>query len=208
MAYIPKIYFKYASPLDSDRRGLFASKGKAYPSFNEVKQASREIHKLWQIANKDDQLIKKLIEVLGVNPERDFEVNLYGEGLYAMSAPLLVGLYKDNERLSNDYVLDCIVHELIHNFISTNEFRPISYDTRPYWDYFWEKYSEYSTGVRNHILVYAVLQKVMSVVFSEEQIQKSWSQIGPSDYHEAIRIMEEKGSDYFIQEFRERIIHQ
>lgn len=198
---IPKVYFAYAYPFDNGRRFLFESRNEKYPTEEEVRSETKRIEKMWREINKDDFVIKKIIEILGVNQDHDFEFAVFGAGMNPMSTPLLLPLYNGEQKLSDPVLIETIIHELIHRFIGPNRF----YMTQNYWNYIWEKYDE-SVATRVHILVFAVLNKILPMVMSEKDILEVEDNITDPDYKKAYMIAKNVDPDLFVEEFKKRII--
>ena len=208
--YIPKVHILYAFPLDNYCREISAENNFEYPDVDIIDAETDKLQKLWETFNKDDIVIKKLIEVMGVNPGYDYEFYIYGKAKFgAMSVPLMLNLYARNgEKFLDTVLLDTIVHEIIHRFAASPR-REISFSTQEYWKYIREAYPNHIPATQHHIIVYAVLLKIIPGLFTDTQM-KEWEmyygqEMSPG-YREALDMVKEKGSDYFIKEFTDRII--
>jgi len=204
MSYIPKIHILYAMPLNRSRETVFKRNNWWYPSVEETKQGFNLVKNLWEKSNIDNRIVLKLIEVLGIAPSYDLEFYVLGKGITAGSVPLLLPLYKEEKLWSDEWFIDTIIHELIHRFCASP--REEHYETKEYWKYLRETYKELSIITQNHLIVYAVLKKVLPVVFTEEQIKDIRSYEITPEYKQAIDLVEEKGADFFIQEFKDKVI--
>src|SRR3989344_7737142 len=88
--FIPKLIFYYAMPFDRGRRTLFAERGMAYPTQEQVQEKVTEYRILWEQENKDDRIMKLVVERTGLTLPRDLEVFVFGAGMNAMSYPFLI----------------------------------------------------------------------------------------------------------------------
>lgn len=209
--YIPKVHILYAFPLDSYLREISAEQDFVYPNVDTVQDESYKLQDLWEEFNTEDRVIKKLIEVLTVNPGYDYEFYTYAKGrLGAMSVPLMLNLYtRDGEKFRDTILLDTIVHEIIHRFAASPR-KEISFSTQQYWKYIRVTYTDCIPATHHHLIVYAVLLKIIPEIFTESQqkeIEIYYSQVMSPGYREALDMVKEKGPDYFIKEFTDRIVY-
>lgn len=197
---IPKLYFKYAYPLDQERRQLFANKKLTkYPSTKEVKDKIKNWEKLWKKNNKNNKIFKLVIKNTGINIPRDLEVCIFGGGLNAMSYPLIISTTKKNgKKLSGDEFIEIIIHEIIHRFVADKENNK---NIEKYWKTIREEYKKESKLTQNHIIVYALLKVILPEILSKE---KSKSLLNPKhpDYQKALKIVNKKGEDIIIKQFK------
>lgn len=208
--YIPKVHILYAYPLDSYYREISARESFVYPEMETVLEDAERLEKLWENFNAGDKVIKALIETLQVNPGYDFEMYTYAKAqLGAMSVPLVMNLYdRQGERFRDVILLDTIVHELIHRFAASPR-KEKSFSMRSYWKYIREEYKAEIPATHHHLIVYAVLLKIMPTLLTTEQLKELeiyYSQHMAPGYKEALDMVKEKGPDFFIKEFTDRII--
>ncbi len=208
--YIPKVHILYAFPLDGYYRKLSLESNFSYPSVDQVAEDTEKVESLWEKFNNEDRVIKALIGTLGVNPGYDYEFYLYGKGrLGAMSVPLMLNIYtRDGDRFRDTILLDTIIHEIIHRFAASPR-KEIGFSTKRYWEYIFETYKDFLPATQYHLIVFAVLLKIIPSLFSIEQqseIEAYYSQEMSPGYKEAIEMVREKGSDFFIKEFTDRIV--
>lgn len=198
---IPKLHFKYAYPLDRNRRQLFEEKNSGpYPSIEDVKAKIGEWRKVWDDLNADDRIFKLLIEITGVNLPRDLELCIYGAGLGAMSYPLIMPIARKNgEVIADDKFIRTAIHEIIHRLVADPENNA---GVKEYWRAIKQEYAVESILTQNHIIVYAVLGKVLGEVFGKEKANGLMHSKTP-DYERAIAIVAEKGAENLIEQFRE-----
>lgn len=208
--YIPKVYFIHAWLYDRLQRANFESKGISYPTKETIQDDVAHVEKLWDELNKNDKIIRSIIDILGVNPGYDFEFFIYGKGrLGAISSPLMMCLYpKEGSRYSDAELLEVAIHEVLHRFIASprKEKVPIA---KKYWKFVKEeKYTNLSPSTQSHILLYAVLQKLRPLIFTHEQVAEinlTLSKPLKDGYREAIDMVKED-PDFFIKEFTDRIV--
>ena len=199
----------YASPLDTERRALFIDKGEEYPTRETVVEFAINVEDLWKKVNHNDQIIKAMIDTLQVNPGYDFEFYIFGGGLNYMSAPLLLPLYAPNwVKYPEEVLLETIIHELTHRFVSSARDEADVYSTKKYWDFIRTNYNNESIVTQNHLIIYAVLEKIIPQFFTEEQIVgiKYFRDMEDIGYKRACTLVQKKGADLFINEFRDKII--
>ena len=197
---IPKLHFKYAYPLDIDRRQLFVDKNFGfYPSVEEVKNKINEWKKVWENLNQDDRIFKLLIKVTGVNLLRDLEMYIYGGGLGAMSNPLIMPIMgKNGNVFNNDQFIETVIHEIIHRFVGDSENNT---GIENYWEAIRKEYANESTLTQNHIIIYALLEIVLAELFEKERLKDFMRPIHP-DYKRAVFIASQKGPENLIKQFR------
>lgn len=198
MTSIPKVHFMYAYPLDIQRRKLFKLKDLGYyPSIEEVKATLERWKDIWSNINTDDVLIKILKDLTKRNPTRSLECFVFGGGLNPMSKPLLMPVLNNyREPYSDDEFVEIMIHELLHIFVST--------DTQTYWNMIRKAYLDEDVITQNHIIVYAMLQEVCSIIFKKAPIDFSREDL-PDGYIRAIKIVREKGYTHLIKEYHELI---
>lgn len=197
---IPKVVFKYAFPLDGNRRQMYAKKDRDdYPSYQEIREEVEHWRKLWKELNKNDQVIKRIIELTGIIYPRDIEAYIIGAGLNPMSRPLILPVRRKVDKENTGAYEELILHELLHRFVGDREAAP---QILNYWNRVKEKHQEESKLTQHHIIVYALLIKLLSEFVPEADIDElvgdDWT-----DYQRALEIVREEGSDKIIAEFQE-----
>ena len=197
---IPKLYLKYAYPLDNERRQLFADKNLGdYPSFGIIKSKVDDWKKLWTVTNTDDRVIKLLIDLTGLTLPRDLEMYIFGNGIRPMSNPLMMPIINfEGKTYSDDEFIEIVIHEIIHRFVGDYENNP---GLKDYWNAIRKNYSQESVLTQNHIIVYALLNKVLSGLFGKERL-KDFMNLKHPDYKRAVEMVLEKGAESLIKEFR------
>lgn len=196
---LPEVIFRYAYPLDMNRRRYFERENKGeYPSIDEVKKEKRQWEELWSDLNEDKQVMKAIAEITGIVYPYSIQVFVIGGGLNPMSEPLILPVktkLSDQEGSREELIL----HELLH--VILDDPQSVS-EIQNYRDYIHDKYEGESPKTINHILVYAVLTKLFErflPAFSiDDFIKKEWEH-----YWRAWEIVQKEGSDTIIKKFRE-----
>jgi hypothetical protein len=204
---IPKLHLKYAYPLDGERRKLFADKNFGeYPSIEEVRNRVGELKKIWSEINNGDKVFKLLIKVIGVTIPRDLEMHIFGAGLNAMSNPLIMPIIgRGGKKFTDNEFIEIVIHEVIHRFIGDSENNA---NIEKYWKTIREEYKNETIRTQNHILVYAVLEIVLSELFGKEKLKDFINSDNPKhpEYQRAVAIVVEKGAENLIKQFRDIVI--
>lgn len=201
---IPKLHLKYAYPLDRERRQFFADKNFGdYPSVEEVKNKVSEWKKIWSEINKDSKVFKLLIKTIGVNLPRDLEMHVFGAGLNAMSNPLIVPIVgRGGKKFTDDEFIETAIHEVIHRFVGDSENNT---NIEKYWGAVRKDYEKENTLTQNHIIIYAVLEIVLSELFGKERLENFIHPKHP-EYQRAVVIVAEKGAQNLIKQFQDIVI--
>lgn len=191
---ITKVKFIYAYPLDRGRRELFKQKDLGtYPTIEEVKSTIEKWEKIWEEENKDDKIVKELIDVTKRVPERSLECFVFGGGLNSMSTPFLMSVTTRSGALDDERFIDTLIHEIIHIFVTSK--------AKDYWDLIGRKYADEQPIVRNHIIVYAILEHTYDKFFERKPIDYSRSDISEG-YKKAVEIVKNEGYEKLIKEFQ------
>lgn len=189
---IPKIVFKYAYPLDMECRRKFADEIPDYPEEKEIKETIIEWRKLWAEINAGDKLLKEITELTGVEDQIDITAFIIGGGFLAKSSPLLLPI-TSTRRASEDKKTELLIHEILHNFVSGR---------KNYWSIIREKYNGESKKTQNHIIIYALLERILANILPDTDVKDLISE-GWDDYYRALEIAREEDPDEIIAEFRE-----
>lgn len=201
---IPKLYFKYAYPLDNERRQLFTEKNFGdYPSFEVIKNKIDEWKKIWEgELNKNDRVMKWLIKLTGLTLPRDLELYIFGRGIRPMSNPLIMPIMNFKGDIYNDdEFAETIIHEVAHRFVGDSETNP---QIKKYWQMIKKTYSNESILTQNHVIIYALLEIMLSELFDKERLKDFIKPKNP-DYEKAVSIVSEKGAENLVEEFRNYI---
>ena len=193
---IPHVRFIYAYPLDNNRRRLYSEKGLGYyPSIDQVREKIGKWEVLWNTVNADNRVILKLLELGKRTPERSLECYIFGAGLNPMSAPLMVPVMRKDVEYSDEEFIEILIHEIAHVFVGGH---------RPYFKMIVQKYPTETTLVHNHIIIYALLEKIYSEMFKSKLGDFGRTDL-PSDYARAIEIVKEKGHENLLREYQETL---
>ncbi len=195
--FIPKVIFRYAYPFDEERRQLFLKKDLgSYPDGDIVRERANEWQSVWNSFNENDKTVRRLAELCGNTYPHDIEVYVFGDGMNPMSVPFLIPIMRRRgaER-TNEELIEITVHELAHNFISVPENRKAS-------DVLRSPYQDESISTKNHLLVYALVQIILSEIFGEEKM-RILINLEDTNYQRAIDIVDEVGPENILQKFRE-----
>lgn len=196
---VPKIMFRYAYPLDEDRRSLFKNKNFGnYPEMQVVRDKTVEWQKLWDEFNIDNKIVKRIIELTGITLSRDIEVYVIGDGLTAMSTPFILPIMTQGSPRTNDGFIEVVVHELTHIFISSSDNNP---RVKDYWQFLRETYKNEAVKTQNHIMIYAVVETILEEIFDKDKMREL-IQVKNPEYQRAIDIVDEKSPELIIKEFK------
>jgi hypothetical protein len=197
--YIPKIIFKYAYPFDQGRRRLYKEKQLGdYPEADDVRKKVDEYRKTWSDYNKDDKIIKRIVELLGVTYPRDIEAYIFGTGMNPMSTPLLIPTIRKRGENSGEQFIELLVHELTHIFAASREENP---RIEKYWQEIREKHKDEPVLVQNHLIVYAVVEIILTEIFGKEKMIEL-IKVEDKDYQRSIELTDELGPEKLIEQFK------
>lgn len=197
---ISKVIFTYAYPLDQNRRKLFQDNNwPHYPTSEEVMKKVEEYKGIWEEVNATNRIIKRIIELLGVDYPRDIEAFVLGSGMQPMSTPLLIPVMRKEIPYSKEEFITLMIHELTHIFAAGTKAHE---GIRNYWNMVREKYISESVLVQNHLIVYAVLQTIVEELFGKELAERLIQAKDP-DYIRSIELTNQLGREHIINEFRE-----
>lgn len=196
---IPQVVFKYAYPLDRNRRELYKQKELGrYPSQQRVKEEVNIWRKLWAEINEDDTVIKKIIDITGIIYPRDIEAFVIGGGMRAMSTPLILPVTSLENRGESKRT-ELIIHEILHRFVGDREAVP---RVGNYWDKVREKWADESKLTQNHIIIYALLIRILGDLTPDIDVKNTIHKEA-TNYFRALEIAREEDPDTIIAEFRE-----
>lgn len=197
----PKVNFIYASPLDDNRRKLYKIHNDKYPESSEVKKEVAEVKKLWDSINIDDRIMRAISDTLSISSSQDFDFYLFGAGLTGMSAPLMMPLFVEDMKINRLQIIDTIVHELIHKYISSS-----TTNTDNYWKLIDTKYPDKPRSTKSHLIIFATLEKVLPLIMSKDEINVCFDRfigIEKAGYKISIEIVRKESADKIIQEFKD-----
>lgn len=189
----PKISFIYAYPLDAGRRRLYKEKGlDGYPTIEEIKDVLKGWENTWNKVNAEDKVMSALIKITKRVPSRALECFVFGGGLNPMSTPFLIPVMSREGIRSDEKFIETVIHELLHIFVTA--------DTSAYWTMVREKYSDEDILTQNHIIIYAMLQKLYKELFDKLPADFSKDDL-PVGYIRAIKIVKERGHEDILEEY-------
>lgn len=196
---LQSLHVTYAFPLDQSRRELAAKRGEAYPTMEEVRSTAREWREVWRNVNQEDRIVSHLSSLTGVQLPYPVEACIIGGLFVPMSFPLIIPItdHKSTKLTANDFTHHCI-HELTHRFLAPKEEVPW---IRTYWDQMYIRYAPESADTRNHILVYALLKLTLPTEVNSACWEACQKIILP-DYQRAFDLMQERGAEDCLAEFR------
>ena len=192
----PKVKFIYAYPLDVNRRKLYSDKDLGYyPSIEEIKEKISHWEALWNKTNENDKIILKLTELTKKTPERSLECFVFGGGINPMSTPFLMPVLNKDKIKSDEKFIDTMIHEILHIFVSGAD---------KYFDMVRNKYSNELVLTQNHIIIYALLEKIYLDMFNSKPLDFDVNDL-PEGYDRAVKIVKEKGFENLIKEYYELV---
>lgn len=191
--------FKYAYPLDSNRRQLFEEKGwEGYPSMDAICAEVDIWKEFWEEFNKDDEIIKEIVNLIGIIYPQNITAYVIGGGLNPMSTPLILPVLREISYEAEGARAELLVHEILHLFVGDIQLIPF---LNTYWRKTREKYSAESPVVQHHIIIYALLIKIFEKFLPQcsidDYIGDDWA-----DYIRAYELVKAEGPDVLIEEFR------
>ena len=193
---IPKVKFIYAYPFDVGRRNLYSERNLGhYPSIEEVRKKMSDWQNLWDETNKNDKIILKLVELTKRTPERSLECFVFGGGINPMSTPFLMPIMSKGKERSDEKFIDTMIHEIAHIFVS---------GASKYFDMVREKYSKELVLTQNHIIIYALLEKIYLDVFISKPMDFGSNDL-PEKYDKAVQIVMEQGYQNLIDEYQKLV---
>lgn len=191
---LPKLSFIYAYPLDLELRQSFEERGQVYPSQDEIRDVMKRWETMWQEANIQYDILKKLAVITERIPERNLECFIFGRGLKAKSTPFMLPIWnRQQEQWSDNKFIDLMIHELLHIFLAT--------DNTVYWQGVREKYANEEPVTQNHILLYAMLNQIYQDIWKTDPMDFSRDNL-PLGYARAIELVKQKGYKELIEEYR------
>jgi hypothetical protein len=189
---IPRLEFRYSWVYDQLNRQRFTDP--LYPSSEKIREYVERISPLWK--RRERTLLKAISRISGL-PWREDKIIIYVLGrAIPFSDPLTMPIYEDHE----DYFIDVLVHELIHQNLSQpgNEKRK-----KAYWDGLFEKYREEGHDVSVHIPVYAIHKEIYIKYFGGKNLVRDLTLVSKlPDQRRAWEIVNELGHRKIIEQFR------
>ncbi len=157
----------------------------------------KELETLWR--KHENKILKEISKVLGL-PWNEKQINVYitsGAGWF--SKPLTLSFDKNNKRITPEWAMHVLTHELIHRIWSE---KANWSNLQPRWKKFMKKYSKEVLSTRVHIPVHAVHKHIFLNIFSEKELKKemddvrthkayarSWELVERDGYREIIKAL-------------------
>ncbi|NYZ79622.1 hypothetical protein H0N95_00020 [Candidatus Micrarchaeota archaeon] len=191
----PAVKFVYSYPYDRTMSGLI---GKEWSFKNEgmVRKQIKLIESAW--AKLEGNVLKEMPRATGLKwkvKEIRCYVNSYG---VPFSDPLTITiLTKTGSKKTMDRIIDNLVHELIHVFLSTSGFKSSQL----------KKFKKESPLTRTHIFVHALHKHILLKFFGEERLRKTVDfsnkiKSEKPEYARVWEIVESKGFENIIKEIK------
>jgi hypothetical protein len=189
---IQKVKFIYAYPFDAGRRRLFIEKDKGdYPEIEKVREKTRYWEKLWEEKDSEHKITETIYSLTKTIPDRSLECFIVGAGINPMSTPFIMPVMSRDGERTNEQFIDVMIHELLHIFVSKQ---------RNYFEYVAKQYKEESITTRNHIIIYAFLEKIFKDLFNSKPLDYDIDNM-PDGYARAIEIVKTEGYENIITKY-------
>lgn len=190
---MPEITFTYSWIYD---KNLCDLAGEERLEEEEVEAKKEEIAEEWE--KWEEEVFKKLTEVTGLEwTEEEIKCYLISDHK-PFSDPLTLSLYDRN----TEDLLITVIHELIHRLFvlqGSNRER-----CEKAWEWIDSEFEE-NRNVRIYIALYAILIETLEEVFDPEIIEKEKVVPPLEDYERAWEIVQERGQEKVLEEFRSRV---
>lgn len=201
---MPRIIFTYATPFDQYQRTIFAEKNLGYyPTVEEIAKKIHEWETIWESLNKNGKIFSLFQTLTDIHTTRDFELYIFGRGMNAMSAPFMMPVMSRNgDMFTKDRFIETVTHELAHRVVSDPRNNP---GISAYWAFVDQQYASEKQSTKKHILVYALLEKILPELVGAEKYLDFLSPKKP-EYQRSLAITRERGADEVIKEFLTHVI--
>ena len=191
---IPNIEFRYSYVYDEVWSDIV--KDKKYPSSKKVLTCLKKGEKLWK--REERRVLSELSKVTGLSWEAG-SIPCYVVGkCIPFSDPLTVPIFPQT-----DYFLDVLIHELIHQlFMQEGNLERADKS----WKYISKEDAHYSPNTRVHIMLHAVHSHIYLKFYSKKRLERDKRLVYKvSDYKIAWKIVEEKGYEKILADFKKRV---
>jgi hypothetical protein len=190
-----KVKFIYAYPFDVGRRKIAEERGIDYPSFKEIIKVKSHWEELWAKFEEDNKILDLIQALTKRVPDRSLECFIVGGLINPMSTPFIMPVLGRDGNHSEEQFIDTMIHEILHIFVS---------GAREYFTFVDDKYSEESKLTKNHIIIYAMLEKIYTDIFNSKPLDYSRDDM-PQGYARAIEIVKEEGLSSIIEEYYQNL---
>ena len=190
---IPKIVFKYSWIYDEHWREIYKNKNIDYPLVNEILSYLRKNEKLW--AKYEEKILKELSKITNLKwKSKSIDCYVVGKCI-PFSDPLTMPIYKEYP----NYLIDVLIHELIHQLFSQNENSEKLKKARNYIN---RKYKEETNKTKIHILVHSIHSHIYLKFFNEERLKRDIEFMNRlPDYKKSWEIVEKEKYQNIINKF-------
>ena len=197
-----KIEFRYSNIYDSPYRNSkvmekFLKKNKLkYPSGKRITNYIKKVSPMWRKVEKE--ILQNTSKIMNLKwKEKNISCHVVGKTI-PFSDPLTIGIV--NYPNKNKFI-NALAHEMIHQIQRQN-----AKTMQIWWKYAKVKYKKEPRRTINHILVFAVFEKMYLDVFGKRRLNESFKKYAPSkEYSRAIEIMKKESAENIIKKFKELI---
>lgn len=190
-----EVKFIYAYPFDVGRRKLAEERNIKYPTFEEIINVKRHWAEIWIQFEKDNKILELIQTLTKRTPDRSLECFIVGGLINPMSTPFIMPILGRDGIRSDEEFIDTMIHEILHIFVSGE---------KSYFSFIDNKYSEESKSTKNHIIIYAFLEKVYKQLFDSQPLDYFRGDM-PDGYAKAIEIVKKEGFESVINEYYENL---
>ena len=195
---IPKIEFRYSQIYDEGYRNskkiakFLKERNKKYPSYEKLISFSEKVDKYWK--EKGRKILKEISKVFELKwKEKKITCYIIGVGK-PFSDPLTIGFREKIKDFG-----DTLTHELIHQIQIQNKLK-----LKKWFDYVYKEYEKEDNVVKNHILLDAILYKVLENIYDKKRLNKIIkSDSRFEDYKRAWEIVKKETPERIIKKFKE-----
>ncbi len=182
-----KLVILYSSIYD---RTFHELRGENYtPHMEEFgKKYVEKLKQLWE--KNENKIFEEISRVSGLKWKKPLIDCYVVKKCRPFSSPLTISIYgKDNKKRKMEHQIETIIHELIHNILVQNG----------KWVDWREKYPGINRITNNHILVHAIMKKVMENIYGKERAERHIHRTSRiPEYRKAWEIVEKEGAEKII----------
>jgi hypothetical protein len=190
-----KVQFIYAYPFDVGRRKLAKERNIDYPSFDKIIETKKHWENIWEQSEKENNILNLINDLTKRLPDRSLECFIVGGLINPMSTPFLMSVKGRDGLRTDEQFIDTMIHEILHIFVS---------GARHYFSFVNKKYSNDSKSTQNHIIIYAMLEKIYEQFFNSKPLDYLRNDM-PEGYARAIEIVKQEGFENIINEYHENL---
>ena len=190
-----KVQFIYAFPFDVGRRKLANERNIDYPSFDKIIETKKHWENIWEQSEKENNILNLISDLTKRLPDRSLECFIVGGLINPMSTPFLMPVKGRDGLRTDEQFIDTMIHEILHIFVS---------GARQYFLFVNNKYSDESKSTQNHIIIYAMLEKIYKQLFNSKPLDYLRNDM-PEGYARAIEMVKQKGFENIINEYYQNL---